>query len=98
MDFLIMLLLLLGSFFVVIASVGIVRMPDLYTRMHSATKAGTVGLSLLLLALAFAIPEISVISRVLGTILFVFLTAPVAAHILGLAMKQTGYKIWRKEK
>lgn len=43
MDFLIMVLLLLGSFFVVIASVGIVRMPDLYTRMHSATKAGTVG-------------------------------------------------------
>lgn len=91
-------LLCIGSLFILIASVGIVRMPDLYTRMHAATKAGTVGLSSLLLAVAAAIPESTVISRVLGTMLFIFLTAPVAAHLLGKAMKQSGYQIWRNKK
>lgn len=39
------LCLLLGTFFVVVASIGILRLPDLYIRMHAATKAGTVGLT-----------------------------------------------------
>ncbi|WP_368733921.1 cation:proton antiporter, partial [Klebsiella pneumoniae] len=46
------LLLVLGTLFTLFASLGILRMPDLYTRMHAATKAGTAGLSLLLLAVA----------------------------------------------
>ncbi|QXO18584.1 MULTISPECIES: monovalent cation/H(+) antiporter subunit G [Vibrio] len=91
------ILLCLGTVFIVIASLGVLRMPDLYTRMHAATKAGTVGVSCLLLALAFSIPEITVISRVIGTILFIVLTAPVATHLLGRAMIKTGYKIWRND-
>ncbi len=98
MEFLTALLLFVGSTFILVASVGILRMPDLYTRMHAATKAGTVGLSSLLLAVAVAIPESTVISRVMGTMLFIFLTAPVAAHLLGKAMKQSGYQIWRNKK
>ncbi|WCP69392.1 monovalent cation/H(+) antiporter subunit G [Vibrio tubiashii] len=95
MDIVISLLLCAGTLFTLIASLGILRMPDLYTRMHAATKAGTVGLASLLLAVAIAIPEITVISRVIGTMLFIFLTAPVAAHLLGKAMQQSGYQIWR---
>lgn len=88
-------LLCLGTLFTLIASLGILRMPDLFTRMHAATKAGTVGVASLLLAVAVAIPEVSVISRVIGTMLFIFLTAPVAAHLLGKAMCDSGYQIWR---
>ncbi len=92
------LLLLTGVFFMVVASLGVLRLPDLYTRMHAATKAGTVGLSSLLLAVAISQPDITIISRVVGTMLFIFLTAPVAAHMLGKAMQQKGYVIWRRKK
>lgn len=92
------ILLCLGTLFTLIASLGILRMPDLYTRMHAATKAGTVGLASLLLAVAIAIPDITVISRVIGTMLFIFITAPVAAHLLGKATQESGYQIWRNNK
>ena len=98
MDILISILLLFGTFFTLVASLGIVRMPDLYTRMHAATKAGTVGICFLLLAVSFSMPEVTVISRVIGTILFLFITAPVAAHLLGKAMRQANYQIWRNKK
>ncbi|MBC7003013.1 monovalent cation/H(+) antiporter subunit G [Photobacterium sp. BZF1] len=98
MDILISILLLFGTFFTLVASLGIVRMPDLYTRMHAATKAGTVGICFLLLAVSFSMPEVTVISRVIGTILFLFITAPVAAHLLGKAMQQANYQIWRNKK
>ncbi len=90
--------LLTGVAFMVVASLGVLRLPDLYTRMHAATKAGTVGLSALLIAVACAQPDSSIISRVAGTMLFIFLTAPVAAHMLGKAMQKKGYVIWRRKK
>lgn len=98
MDIIVGILLCLGTLFTLIASLGILRMPDLYTRMHAATKAGTVGLASLLLAVAIAIPDITVISRVVGTMLFIFITAPVAAHLLGKATQESGYQIWRNNK
>lgn len=98
MDIIVGILLCLGTLFTLIASLGILRMPDLYTRMHAATKAGTVGLASLLLAVAIAIPDITVISRVIGTMLFIFITAPVAAHLLGKATQESGYPIWRNNK
>lgn len=98
MQIIVGILLCAGTLFILIASVGIVRMPDLYTRMHAATKAGTVGVASLLLALVLAIPDTTVISRTLGTMLFIFLTAPVGAHLLGKAMRQSGYRMWRNPK
>ncbi len=97
MMLLVSLLLLLGTFFIFVASLGILRMPDLYTRMHAATKAGTVGVASLLLAVAIAMPEISVISRTIGTVLFIMITAPVAAHLLGKAAHDSGYKEWKND-
>ncbi|MEL7290340.1 MAG: monovalent cation/H(+) antiporter subunit G [Pseudomonadota bacterium] len=97
MTLLISVLLIVGTILIFIASLGVLRMPDLYTRMHAATKAGTVGLGALLLALAFALPELTVWSRVVGTALFIFLTAPVGTHLLGKAMRHSGYKMWRNK-
>jgi multicomponent Na+:H+ antiporter subunit G len=97
MGVLIGLFLCLGTLLILSASLGVLRMPDLYTRMHASTKAGTVGISCLLLAVAISIPEISVISRVVGTMLFILLTAPVASHLLGRAMREVGYRIWRND-
>ncbi|SBS33370.1 Na(+)/H(+) antiporter subunit G [Marinomonas aquimarina] len=98
MDILVAILLCIGTLFTLTASLGVLRMPDLYTRMHAATKAGTLGIASLLVAVAIAIPETTVISRTLGTMLFIFLTSPIAAHLLGKAMRQTDYKMWRNPK
>ncbi len=97
MDVLIGLFLCVGTLLILSASLGVLRMPDLYTRMHASTKAGTVGLSCLLLAVAISMPEITVLSRVVGTMLFILLTAPVASHLLGRAMREVGYRIWRND-
>jgi multicomponent Na+:H+ antiporter subunit G len=76
-------LLLLGSLFALVAAIGIVRMPDIYCRMHAATKAGAFGVSLILLALCVAIPTLRVCIQSILIIAFFYLTAPVAAHLIG---------------
>lgn len=76
-------LLLLGATFVLLASIGIVRMPDLYCRMHAATKAGTFGLATMLLALVLSYPNPRCIVQSGLILIFYYLTAPVAAQMIG---------------
>ena len=90
-------LVLLGAFFALVAAVGILRMPDLLMRMHAATKAGTLGAGLLLLAVAVSFGDSSVTVRALAAIVFLFLTAPVAAHVTGRAAYYAGrVPLWSK--
>jgi multicomponent Na+:H+ antiporter subunit G len=76
---------LLGAAFVLIAAIGIVRLPDLLTRMHASTKAGTLGALLVLAGLAIHVGTGEVVSKVVATSLFLLLTAPIAAHMIGRA-------------
>jgi len=85
------LLLLGGGAFVMIAAIGIVRLPDLLTRMHASTKAGTLGSLLVLTGLAVHVGSAEVISKVVATALFLLLTAPIAAHMIGRAYARTKY-------
>jgi multicomponent Na+:H+ antiporter subunit G len=82
--------LLVGALFVLIAALGIVRLPDLLMRMHAATKAGTLGAGLLLVAVAVSAPETSVMARAVATFVFLLLTAPIAAHLIARAAYHTG--------
>ncbi len=84
-------LLLAGAFFALVAAIGIARLPDLYTRMHAASKAGTVGSGLLLLAAGLYSGELAVLARALAGFLFFILTAPVSAHLLARASHISGY-------
>jgi multicomponent Na+:H+ antiporter subunit G len=84
------LFLLVGSLFVFVAALGVLRLPDLLMRMHAATKAGTLGAGLLLVAVAVAAPETSVVARALATFVFLLLTAPIAAHLIARAAYHTG--------
>lgn len=93
-DALTALLLLLGVFFCFVAAVGVVRMPDTYLRMHAATKSGTLGCGLVLLAVAVHFAEIGVVSRAIVTIAFLFLTNPVGSHMMGRAAYRTGVPLW----
>lgn len=89
---LVYILVLGGVFFLFIAAIGVVRMPDLYNRMHATSKAGTLGVGLILVAVAVFYQELSVAARALSTLAFIVLTAPVAAHALGRAAYLAGVK------
>lgn len=79
------ILVLLGGGFAFIASLGILRLPDVLTRMHASTKAGTLGSSLILAAVAVQFGDVSVIVKCVAAVVFLMLTAPLAAHMLGRA-------------
>lgn len=85
-------MLIIGALFSLLAVIGIIRLPDLYTRAHSASKAGTVGSGLALVAIALISFDGAVILRALVGIVFFMLTAPIAAHLLSRAAYVAGYK------
>ena len=81
-DIVISFFLLFGVGFFVVAGIGIVRFPDLYSRMHAASKASSLGLGLLLSGNVLFFLNVEVMIKSILTILFVFLTTPIAAHML----------------
>ncbi|GGD27146.1 monovalent cation/H(+) antiporter subunit G [Aureimonas glaciei] len=88
-------LVLAGAAFAAIAGVGILRLPDLFTRMHAASKAGSVGVGLMLLALALVANETAEALRAIAAILFFLLTTPISAHLLAKAAYAAGYPLWK---
>jgi multicomponent Na+:H+ antiporter subunit G len=89
-------LMIIGAAFVLLASLGIVRMPDLFTRMQAATKASSLGVSCIMAGAALHFGEIGIVARALATIVFVILTAPVAAHMIARAAYFVGVPLWEK--
>lgn len=87
-------LVVLGASLVLVASVGVLRLPDLYTRMHASTKPATLGVGLIVAALAIYSGELGIAVRALLILLFFLLTAPVAAHRLGHAAYWAGVARW----
>jgi multicomponent Na+:H+ antiporter subunit G len=84
------ILLVAGSLFAAVAGLGVLRLPDLYTRMHAASKAGAVGAGLILLGVAFVALDYAVVLRSALGILFLLLTTPVSAHLLARSALRTG--------
>ncbi|MFN3405586.1 MAG: monovalent cation/H(+) antiporter subunit G [Cytophagaceae bacterium] len=81
-EILVIILSFTGSIFILLAAVGILRMPDIYMRVSATTKAVTLGVGTMLAAVAIFYQDISITSRAAAAVLFLFLTAPIAAHIL----------------
>ena len=94
MIYLVVALLVLGAFMMFLTGLGIYRMPDVFTRMHAATKASSLGVALLLLAAILVFRDPMVLTKSVATILFIFLTAPVAAHLLGRAAYARRTALW----
>ncbi len=82
---LIALIALAAGLFAVIAAIGILRFPDALSRMHAASKVATFAGALALIASAIAFGSISTSARAALAILFLYLTAPIAAHLIGRA-------------
>lgn len=79
------ILVLVGGVFAIIASLGVIRLPDVLTRMHASTKAGTLASSLILVAVALYFWDLSTTTKVTAAVIFLLLTAPLAGHMIGRA-------------
>ena len=88
-------MLVAGGIFTFLAALGLVRLPDVYTRMHAASKAGTVGSGLMLFAAGIHAGDIAIFTRALAGFVFFVLTAPVAAHLVAKAAHAAGYRLTR---
>ena len=102
LDLLIVGFLIFGLFFMMVGGLGLLRMPDVYHRMHAATKGVTLGISGMLVAAALALStvEASSVFRISTTvtmvILFQFIANPVGAHMLAKAAHLDGAPQWKK--
>ncbi|PHP65170.1 Na+/H+ antiporter subunit G [Zhengella mangrovi] len=88
-------LLIIGSAFAVVAAIGINRLPDVYSRMHAASKAGTLGSGVMLIALAIYAQDTGTTLRALAGVVFFLLTAPISSHLLAKAAYAVGYPMWK---
>ncbi|WP_299087355.1 monovalent cation/H(+) antiporter subunit G [uncultured Metabacillus sp.] len=96
--FIVGFLVLLGALFSLVAAIGVVRLPDTYTRNHAASKSSTLGVLSILLGLFmyYLLIDHHVSARVLLGIVFVFITSPVAGHLIMRAAYNTGVPLWAK--
>lgn len=95
-DIIVSSLLMTGCLFMVLAALGALRMPDLPMRMHATTKAGALGVGLIMLAVSLHYVQAAVTAKALSIILFILLTAPVAAHVIARAAYVAGIPLWHK--
>lgn len=86
-DILLSVLILTGAIFTFIGSLGLARLRDFYTRLHGPTKATTLGVGCLLIAsgVFFSVHDEGISLHEVLVTLFLFITAPVSAHLLGKA-------------
>ena len=103
MKILVMILLISGLAFFTGGSIGILRLPDLYSRLHPAGKLDTAGQLLTLSAIAlYVLQDFSLInfltaSKILLIVFIVFITSPTATHAIVDAGVRAGLKPWTKE-
>lgn len=90
------ILIIIGIVFDFFGCLGLIRFPDVYNRLHSATKCVTMGTSSILFGLFLYKGFSPVGAKALLCILFLMLTAPVSAHILSRSAHKSGIKLWEK--
>ena len=93
-EMIISVLLLSAATVVLLAAIGVLRMPDLPTRMHATTKSGVLAIIFIMLAVGLYFARIDIAARVLAIIFFTLVTAPIAAHAIGRAGYLSGVELW----
>lgn len=91
-------LILSGSFFGLTAALGLLRMPDIYTRMSTSGKAATLCCGLLLAGVAMLFHDTQVTARTVAAILFLLMTVPVGAHMIARAAFRVNNPMWKGTK
>lgn len=93
-DILIMVLSTIGAVFILIASFGIYKMPDFYSRLSVTIKAATLGIGCILIASILYFSDFSVTTKAIAIIFFLFITSPVAGFLIGKVAYITGTRLW----
>jgi multicomponent Na+:H+ antiporter subunit G len=88
-------LLVVGACFMLLAGLGVLRLPDLFMRLQAATKASTLGLGCIMLGVAVHFQDLAVTTRAVLVIAFFFLTAPVGAYLIARAAYAVGVPLWK---
>ena len=109
-DYVSIFFLLFGVFFALTGAIGIIRMPDFYSRIHPAGKSDTLGLVCILIGLAFqlingdfswstefAADPLPCLFRIILIIVMVMITAPTATHAITKAAHLEGLKPWTRD-
>ncbi len=86
----------IGAFFFLVGTIGILRLPDFYTRTHAATKCDTLGAGSILVALAIYTGLEFDAFKILAIAAFILLTSPTAGHALARAAFRTGLTPWTR--
>lgn len=91
------LCLALGTFFIAVTAIGLIRFPDAYTRAHAASKSATLGIMFILIGVFIYLwqQEGTYNPRLLLGILFLFITGPVGGHLMARAAYFSGVKPWK---
>ena len=95
-DLFTILLLTAGAFFFLAGTVGLLRFPDVYTRLHALTKADNLGLGLLLAGLALQAESWTAVARLLLIWLLILLASSSVAHLVARTAQQRGIKLWKR--
>lgn|SRR5690554_3118809 len=95
-DALIIIFSTLGALFILIAALGVYRMPDFYTRLSVTVKAATIGVGCILGSAAFHFSDFAVTTKVFAVIFFLLITSPVGAFLIARVAYITGVKLWDK--
>lgn len=90
------ILILAGVVFMLISTVGLLRLPDFYIRMSAITKGATLGVGLILSGMGIYFNEADMLFKVFIIIAFTFLTAPIAAHVIARTAVHNKVRFWRK--
>jgi multicomponent Na+:H+ antiporter subunit G len=98
LEVVIVVLLAGGVFFTFVSAVGVVRLPDIYARAHTASQTDTLGAGLTLVAVALALGFETTTVKTALLLLFVFITNPTAAHAIARAADEEGIEPWREDR
>jgi len=83
-------LLLLGTFLAMLAGIGVMRLHDVFARLHAATKPSSLGILLVCSGAALTVVEVTAITQLIAVVFLQFFTAPVGAHLVGRAAYASG--------
>ncbi len=95
-DILTVVLLLAGAVFFLAGTVGLLRFPDVYSRLHALTKADNVGLGFMVAGLALQVESFAVIGKLLLIWILVLLAGASVSYLVAAAARQRGVKVWKR--
>ncbi len=95
-DILTVILFIAGAFFFLVGTVGLLRFPDVFTRLHALTKADNVGLGLIVAGLALQAASVTIAVKLILIWLLVLLAGAGVAHLIAKVALKKGVKLWKR--